>query len=214
MQAASQKQKTSMTVSSRRVDMKDDVADRASVKADQGGSNQSINFLNLCFAACVSRGASTEHATSMPSEPELSSALASGKLSSGPDFSDVAANIRESTDESDIAQPGQVVEYPHYENIAKGDNLNADGRPQKKRIVESPSFFVYQSDHDHVAPIASRKTTPLSASMKMKSPSTSSEAAIAKKKMKRIDAGGGVCAMPNKCNLGHLKPLFDGKLCH
>ncbi|KAL3765684.1 hypothetical protein ACHAW5_006364 [Stephanodiscus triporus] len=149
--------------------------------------------------ACVSRGASTEPATSLPSEPELSSALASGKLSSGPDFSDVVANTRESTDESDT----------HYEKFAEVDNLAAYGRPQKKRIVERPSYFVYQSDFDHVAPIASRKTTPLSESMKMKPPSMTSEAAIAKKKTKTIDARGGVCAMPNKYNLGHLKPLFD-----
>jgi hypothetical protein len=168
------------------------------------------------LVACVTHGDSVEPAASLPSDPQLSSALDSMKASFWTDLSGVAVNTKETTDESrtddlqitgaanvmnTLAQPGQVTAYPRYENLAEVDTPPANGRPQKKRIAKKKplSFFDSHSDCVSAAPIGPRKMAP---------PSVSS-----RKNTRRRVAGGGGRALPNKYNLGHLKPLFNGKCC-
>lgn len=171
---------------------------------------QGSNNLIFGLVDCVSHGDSVEPAASLPSDPQLSSALHCVKASLWTDFSGVSVNTKESTGIANVmntlAQPGQVTAYPHYENLAEVDTPPVNGRPQKKRIAEKiPSSFDSHSDCDSAAPTAPRKKTPLS---------VSSGASIAKQKTRRTVAGGGGRALPNKYNLGHLKPLFNGKCCH
>ena len=159
---------------------------------------QGSNNLMFGLVDCVSHGDSVEPAASLPSDPQLSSALDCVKASLWTDFSESTgiANVMNT-----LAQPGQVTAYPHYENLAEVDTPPANGRPQKKRIAKKKplSFFDSHSDCVSAAPIGPRKMAP---------PSVSS-----RKNTRRRVAGGGGRALPNKYNLGHLKPLFNGKCC-
>jgi hypothetical protein len=143
-------------------------------------------------------------------------------MSSRPDFSDIEANTKDSTDESRtedlqkstgiakgmnaLAQPFQVTAYPHCKNLAKLAPPPTNARTQKQRNAGgNPSSFDSHSDCDSAAPITSKKKTP---------PSVSSRASTAKKQTRRAVAGGEGRALPNKYNLGNLKPLFNGKCSH
>jgi hypothetical protein len=88
----------------------------------------------------------------------------------------------------------------HAKNEGKGDKRKIDPIAAAALDALSRDSSSDDSDSDDHSPLGWKKTT--------------SGAAIAKKKTTTIEAAGGGIALPKKYNLGHLKPLFNGKCCH
>ena len=113
------------------------------------------------------------------------------------DFAPVTVTTNDSTDKDMFMNGLLGLDEACPNNIKVADSIADDGTSRMMSVTDNTPYD-YKSD----APIESGEMTL---------PSVSSGSAVAMKNTRRMVARGRCCALPKTNDLGHLKPLFNGK---